>query len=228
MIVTADWRGHLARSRGLALFEMAAVAAVFVADHQHLILLSKTPYLLALGWTSLALRGSSWRELGFRLGPQWRRWLLVGIAAGLGMEMLELFVTQPILVALTGKMPDLSEVAAIKGDATLFAVALALTWTLAAIGEELVWRGYVLNRAAWLLGGGRWGQALALAAMSLAFGLAHAYQGITGVTENALAGLMLGGLYLASGRNLLAPIIAHGITDTVDVTLIFTGHYPGL
>jgi len=34
--------------------------------------------------------------------------------------------------------------------------------------------------------------------------------------------------YLACGRNLAVPIIAHGITDTIDVVLIFSGRYPGL
>jgi len=42
------------------------------------------------------------------------------------------------------------------------------------------------------------------------------------------AGLLLGVLYLACGRNLAVPIIAHGITDTIDVVLIFSGRYPGL
>jgi hypothetical protein len=31
-----------------------------------------------------------------------------------------------------------------------------------------------------------------------------------------------------TGRNLVAPIIAHGVTDSLDSILIFTGHYPGL
>jgi hypothetical protein len=40
-----------------------------------------------------------------------------------------------------------------------------------------------------------------------------------------VAGLLLGGLYLASGRNLIVPIIAHGITDTVDFLLIYSGQH---
>jgi membrane protease YdiL (CAAX protease family) len=46
--------------------------------------------------------------------------------------------------------------------------------------------------------------------------------------ENAIAALILSALYIVTGRNLLAPIVAHGVTDTVDITLIFTHHYPGL
>ena len=64
--------------------------------------------------------------------------------------------------------------------------------------------------------------------MSAGFGLAHADQGTAGVIENTLNGAMLGGLYLAAGRNLIAPVVAHGVTDTVDVSLMFAGRYPGL
>jgi len=46
--------------------------------------------------------------------------------------------------------------------------------------------------------------------------------------ENFIAGLLLGALYLASGRNLMVPIVAHGITDTVDFLIIYSGHYPGM
>jgi membrane protease YdiL (CAAX protease family) len=53
-------------------------------------------------------------------------------------------------------------------------------------------------------------------------------QGITGVSENFIDGLILGALYLKFGRKLAVPIIAHGVTDTVDFLLIFFHRYPGL
>ncbi len=68
---------------------------------------------------------------------------------------------------------------------------------------------------------------VSLVVISLVFGYGHLYQGITGQVENAIDGLLLGVVYLACGRNLWAPIIAHGITDTVDMLLLFLGKYPG-
>ena len=41
-------------------------------------------------------------------------------------------------------------------------------------------------------------------------------------------GVLLGLLYLGSGRNLSVPIVAHGVADTVDLLLIFFGKYPGV
>lgn len=46
------------------------------------------------------------------------------------------------------------------------------------------------------------------------------------VTQPALVRLV--GLYLATGRNLVAPILAHGVANTSDLTLIFLGKYPGM
>jgi membrane protease YdiL (CAAX protease family) len=48
------------------------------------------------------------------------------------------------------------------------------------------------------------------------------------VVDNISPGLAYGALYLWSGRNLWAPIIAHGAYDTVALLLIFRGTYPGL
>ena len=63
---------------------------------------------------------------------------------------------------------------------------------------------------------------------SVLFGVGHVYQGVSGVVAAALGGLVYGSLYLWTGRNLWAPIIAHGVFDTTAFVLIFWGKYPGL
>jgi uncharacterized protein len=217
------------RWRGAFLLEALIVAFLFWADihrWRHIVIFSKTPYLLVLAWLSLRLRKMTWRDVGMVSPANWPRTLFVGLVAGCAMEALELFVTQPILVHLFHQPPDLSALSELQDHLGVLAFALALTWTVAAFGEELVWRGYVLNRIAEVLGsiGGRF--TIALIVSSAAFGLAHYDQGITGVTENIIDGAILGFLYLASGRNLWVPILAHGITDTVDCILLYSGHYP--
>ena len=46
--------------------------------------------------------------------------------------------------------------------------------------------------------------------------------------ENVWNGLLLGALYLACGRNLAVPVIAHAVGDTLDFILIYLGKYPGM
>jgi uncharacterized protein len=58
---------------------------------------------------------------------------------GIGNECLELFVTQPLLVRLFHRWPDLSDLRPLVGNRDLLGLALLLTWTLAAFGKELVY-----------------------------------------------------------------------------------------
>ena len=100
---------------------------------------------------------------------------------------------------------------------------LVLVWVLAAFGEELAYRGYVLERGATL--GHRTPAAwvLAMVVISVLFGVGHVYQGAAGVASSTFAGLYLGGLYLATRRNLWLPILTHGFSDTIAVAVIFLG-----
>jgi membrane protease YdiL (CAAX protease family) len=92
----------------------------------------------------------------------------------------------------------------------------------------MVYRGYLMNRVADLLNCTRTAWIVSLFAVQIGFGLAHAYQGITGIIDEGLMGLLLGLIYLRTGRNLAVPIIAHGIADSLDIMLIFLGKYPGM
>jgi uncharacterized protein len=218
-----DWR----QSKWIALAEFTIVALIFVGDAKHLIPISKTPFLLLLGWISLRVRGLRWRDVGLTSNRSWPRTMALGIGAGLLMEAFELFVSQPLLARLTGKQPDFSDFQAIHGNVKLLSLAVALAWTLAAFGEEMVWRGYLMNRVAGLGRRTRLAWFASLIAVNMLFGYAHSNQGITGIIDEGLMGVILGFFYLGTNRNLSVPIIAHGMADTVDVVWMFIGHYPG-
>jgi hypothetical protein len=81
----------------LVAVEFAIVAGLFVADVYHHIFLSKTLYLFPLGWLSLRLRGMKWKDVGFARPKSWASALGVGVAAGIAIELFELFVSQPLL-----------------------------------------------------------------------------------------------------------------------------------
>ena len=59
--------------------------------------------------------------------------------------------------------------------------------------------------------------------VSVLFGYGHYYKGPTGILDSSMAGLILGTAYLVAGRNLWAPILAHGFIDTVGVIAAFLG-----
>jgi uncharacterized protein len=224
IIGSTGWR----QSKWLALFELAIVALIFVADNHHLIFFSKTPYLLALGWISLRVRKLRWRDVGFTLNRSWASTVALGLGAGIFLEIIELFVTQPWLTHLTGKPPDLTGFRILTGNIKYTALTIVLAWTMAAFGEELVWRGYVMNRVADLGNKTRLAWFCSLILIHVAFGLAHSYQGLTGIIQEGFTGMLLGLIYLRTGKNLSVPIVAHGVSDTLDVLLIFLGKFPGM
>ena len=159
-----------------------------------------------------------------------RGWLLTlgfGVGAGLLREAFELFVSQPLLIRITEKQPDLSDFQAIYGNLKWTLILLALTWPLAAFGEEMVWRGYLMNRVADLGKNKRLAWIVRLVAVNTMFGFAHSYQRITGIIDEGLMGVLLGLFYLGTGCNLSVPIVAHGIADSVDLLLICLGEYTG-
>lgn len=220
----ATWR----QSKWLAVAELVVVALIFWADFRHHIFFSKTPYLVLLGWLSLRVRKLRWRDVGLSRFRNWKTTLGLGIAAGLLLEGFELFVSQPILVKLLGKSPNFEDFRPLVGNLKVTLLFLVLAWLLAAFGEEMVYRGYLMNRVAGLFNRARRPWLISLIVVHVAFAAAHAYQGWTGAIDEGLMGLLLGVIYLRTGRNLAVPIVAHGITDSIDFVLMFLGKYPGM
>jgi len=215
-------------SKWLAVAELVVVVLIFVADAHHLIFFSKTPYLWLFGWISLRIRKMRWRDVGLTRYRTWTITIVLGIGAGLLMEAFQLFVSQPLLVRWTGKKPDLETFRALHGNLKLTLIYLVLAWILAAFGEEMVYRGYLMNRVADLMNRSRTAWVVSLIAVHVGFGLAHGYQGVTGVIDEGLMGFLLGLIYLRTNRNLAVPIVAHGVQDSIDFILVFLGRYPGM
>jgi uncharacterized protein len=212
----------------LFVIELLVIATIFDLDYLHLLPLSKVPFLFLLGWISLRMRGLRWNSVGLNGEQPFLKVFVLGLLAGIAMEALELFATQPILTKIIGRGPDLDQLSPMIGSWKLLFVGIVWSWTLAAFGEEAIYRGYLTNRVAEFFGSSKRAWMVAATLVTLLFGLAHFPQGPTGVIENFIDGAILAALYFATGRNLWAPIVAHGIQDTVDVLLIYSGVYPGL
>lgn len=209
-------------------FELALFALVFWADKAGFVPVSKTPFLFLIAWASLIVRRQSWKAVGLSLDARWLRLAGIGAVAGLAFWAFEYFVENPLFLAWFGVHPDLTDFAVLVGNLPALLIVLVLNLILAGFGEEMVWRGYAVSRTAEAFGEGRIAWAAAIVGVAVVFGLAHAYQGEAGVTQAAVQGALLGGLYLATGRNLVAPIVAHVTSNTCDFMLIYLGVHVGL
>jgi membrane protease YdiL (CAAX protease family) len=168
----------------------------------------------------LWLRGNTWSGLGMAR-PTWRRTITLGLCFGIFFLLLRPFVIVPIVESLAHVRPTPHVFADVHGHPLYLLATLITSWTSAGFGEEMIFRGYLLHRFADLFGDNFLGWTLALFAQAVAFGLLHAHQGLGGIIEVAIYGLLLGLLYFATRRNLWICVVAHGIDDTIASILTF-------
>jgi membrane protease YdiL (CAAX protease family) len=143
-------------------------------------------------------------------------------------SMFQLGVTMPVANHLSGEEQDLSAFDGLEGNLGMLAGLLVLSWTLAAFGEELAYRGYLLTRLREALGGGRAGLLVGVVASSVLFGLGHTEQGLIGVVIVTLDAVAWSALRVHYGT-LWASVLAHGFNNTIGfVTFFLVGPVHGL
>lgn len=184
---------------------------------------------ISLLLATLFLWGSRerWRDIGFFIprNPS------LHILAGLVTAVIS-FLLYDALVAFmesAGAPPlDLTALSyAIEGNFVVYLqFMLLVVWGSAGIGEEMFARGFLLHRFERVFRGAPFAIFLAVLVQAISFGLLHGYQGPIGIAASGMIGFIMGWLYLAMGRNLLAPIIAHGAIDTYAITMIYLGKSP--
>lgn len=176
-------------------------------------------------WLTLG-RSGSLADLGLRRPDNW---LTVPLwSFGILVVFVIAQATIPLLVAQVVDMPqpDMSRYDAIRGNLG-YAVAFGITLPLAAaIPEEIIYRGFMVNRLIDVFGHGRGGRILAVTVQALIFGLVHFQWGPGGVIVAAIMGAVWGFAFLLCGRNLWIVIIAHSAAHVALVTQLYFAPVP--
>ena len=159
--------------------------------------------------------------LGLGRPTSWRRTILGGVVLGVVLELIGLGLLFYVLPRFGVPLPDYSRFEEIRGNIPMLMVFLTVSWTTAGFAEEVIWRGFVMGRLAWLLGDAQRTWIVSLLGTSLIFGGLHAYQGPTGIVMTGVVGFLFGVAYLYNGRNLWLPIIAHGLNNTISFLILF-------
>lgn len=150
------------------------------------------------------LRSLGWRRTGARFGTF--RELLLGVALGMGMVLIQLYVFLPLrpLVQLS-----VGEV----GPGGVDVSGVPLVWlgvsVVLPLVEECVYRGYGLNALR-----DRYSTILAVVVTSVFFGLLHWGQGTWGVFDTTLLGFLLAGIFVWRG-NLWCVTAAHSTFNAI-------------
>lgn len=229
-------------STGRRLSPLAAIATVIavsgVAFAFELLLAGRLPWgeeargviavlsgAIAALWLALG-RGGGLADLGLVRPARW--WTLPFWVLGIMVVFIVAQNVVPYLLAPVFDLPapDMSRYEFIRGNATA-AVAMALLLPItAAIPEEIVYRGFLLNQFARLYGDGRAAAVLAVLSQAFVFGLVHFQWGTGGIVATTIMGLVWGSAYLLCGRNLWIVIMAHSAAHVALVLQLYSAPAP--
>ena len=217
------------KNRKIALFEIVIFIVIVLLDGIGILPISQTIYLLPLIWITMKIQKETRDKIGLTIGHRsLAKSILVGFFLGIIIELFATYFTTPLFSHFFGTQPNMNHFQMIKGNFIFLIFFIFLSWILAAFGEEICFRGFLMNRIANLFGQNKFAWTFSLILSSVLFGWSHTEQGITGWIQEGLSGLFLGVIFLVSGKNLTIPIITHGVSNTLAFVLIYLGKYPGI
>lgn len=208
----------------ITILELVLAAAVILLD-----LFIPTLVILGLMAISLLIRRESITVMGFKRPRSWARMAGFALVVAAVLQLFDVGVVLPIMIRLTGETIDYSGFAGLQGNLQQLLILLVASWTLAAVGEELVYRGYLQKLLTDLFGVGRAGVLLTVGISSLLFGLAHTEQGLSGVVVTTIDALVFSWVKRRFDNNLWAAILTHGFGNTIGLLVFyFVGPIYGL
>lgn len=171
---------------------------------------------------SIRFREGGWGAIGFGRPTSWAKTVSIAIGVAMVQQSVGQFVVDPLTKPYLHYAAAANPIEGVHGYAGLLRWA-GIIWTYAAVGEELVYRRYLLNRVADLGGQSRFALLLGLTWSSALFGCAHWYQGAAGTVSAMASGLVFGTAYLLTRKNLWTSICAHGISDSIALFATYFG-----
>ncbi len=180
---------------------------------------------IAIAWVGLRwlmwLQKLRWGDFGFHRPKSWIRTIVFSIGGTVFLHIMISLILAPLVISLTKQPVNTSQFDPLRGNFLALLIGLIIVWTLAAFGEELVFRGYIMHTLARPFKQKYLGWVFAVMMTSILFGLGHSYQGMTGIILTGVVGIFYALAFFASRKNLWVPILIHGLYDTSAFLIIF-------
>lgn len=190
---------------------------------------------LAVATWRLKARGDSWASLGLiHSSSHWKLalWAIVAlvlttVAGGLAGSVATDFLPASQVSDQASNFTK-NRFANVPGNLPIYFYWLLVSWIIGGFTEELLFRGFLVNRFEKLFSKVPVSVVLAVVIQALIFGQQHMYyQGVIGLVETGTIGLVAGAIYIFCGRRLWPLIISHGLINTLGMTMIYLGNAPG-
>ncbi len=158
-----------------------------------------------------------WREIGYVRPRSWIRTIAVGSAFGIAFK----FLMKAIVMPLLGADPINQAYHYLAGNRAALPGILYAVTIGAGFGEETVFRGYMFERLGKLFGAGSWTKPLIVLLAAVWFGAVHyPVQGLAGVQQATIVGLVFGTIFAVTGRIVML-MFAHAAFDLTAVAIIY-------
>jgi hypothetical protein len=200
-----------ANLRGFGLIGTAAILVILAGNF----LVMPLSAILVLVWVRWSR--TPWREIGYVRPRSWIGALVVGIVFGAAFK----FVMKAIVMPLLGADPINQAFHYLAGNTAALPSAIFTMIVIAGFGEETLFRGYFFERLGKLLGSGAGAKTVIVLLTSVLFGLAHyPVQGLAGVEQATIVGLVYGTIFAVTGRIFML-MVAHAVFDLTALGIIY-------
>jgi membrane protease YdiL (CAAX protease family) len=171
--------------------------------------------VLVLIWARLS--HTPWGEIGYVRPKSWICSLAIGAVFGIAFK----FLMKAIIMSLLGAPPINQAYHYLTGNTAAIPGMLFAMIVVAGFGEETLFRGYMFERLGKLFGPGTWAKVLVVLITSALFALAHySVQGLPGVGQATITGLVFGTVFAVTGR-IFVLMVAHAAFDLTALALIY-------
>lgn len=179
-------------------------------------------FFIVFATTLLAWHLNSFSSLGLKKNINWGKTILLGLLFGFALELSFQLLFNHLIELITNEPIDLSSLDSLRGNIGLSALMLLVGWVVGGFLEEVTFRGFMITKLREVFGDNSIKTVLYLLLSAIPFGLAHMYQGWSGVISTGTIGLLIAIIYVRSKSNLWLAVFTHGFTNTVGITLIYT------
>ena len=171
--------------------------------------------MLVLAWVRWSR--TPWREIGYVRPRSWTRDLVAGIVLGVVFK----FLMKALVMPLLGAPPINEAYHYLAGNTAALPGAVYLMIAGGGFGEETVFRGFLFERLGKLFGASVGAKATMVLLSAGLFALLHyADQGLPGVEQASITGLVFGTIFAVIGR-IWMPIVAHAAFDLTALAIIY-------
>ncbi|MGB5693952.1 MAG: CPBP family intramembrane glutamic endopeptidase, partial [Flavobacteriaceae bacterium] len=160
-----------------------------------------------------------WSEFGIEKF-NWAKTIFRAIILAVAIFLVIDFLVQPVIEQYFGAI-DLSALDSIRGNLVSYIIFIVFMWVVAAFGEEFLYRGFFMKRLAAIMGNTNRAWLISALLISALFGMAHLYQGLSGVITTGLIGFIFSIIFYKNRKNLVLAMLTHGFYDMIGITLIF-------